>query len=162
LEKRKRLGVMISVAIASAAMIYFWSIDRRFGESCFDRIKEGMSESEVEGILGSPPGDYRPSRYIRPNHFVSISKPMGFQVKESGLRSRELASLENRDLQDWIERGMPRRPPKVTRKEWLAKRWGIVVAFDEDGRVIHHELLEIVRPEPPGDFLGRLRWYLRF
>jgi hypothetical protein len=54
---------------------------------------------------------------------------------------------------------MPNRTKQVTQKCWLGKSWGIVVAFDNRGLVIHHQLLKMVPPRPPDKLFSRLRWY---
>jgi hypothetical protein len=159
MNKRKSVGLAGLVIFSICTIFFFASSDGRFNESQFEKIKEGMTESEVVAILGVGAGDYRPKQYIDPGHFVSISDPIGFITKESGLSFEELAILKEEDLQSWVNEGMPQRPRKVREKEWLGKTWGIVVVFDEKGIVIQHRLLEIVPPRPPNGFFEKLKWY---
>jgi hypothetical protein len=147
------------VVLTGGAIFLFPSVDRRFDESFFNQIREGMTEREVETIVGHPPGDYRPRRYRQPGHFVSPSDPVGFCVKCSGLSPQELTAMEDAGLirkREW----MPKGPKNATQKRWLGKSWGIVVAFDHEGLVIHHALLEMVPPRLPDDIFSKLKWYL--
>src|SRR5436853_4262707 len=37
----------------------------RFDQAAFDRIQLGMTRAQVESVLGSPPGDYRPQEDLK-------------------------------------------------------------------------------------------------
>jgi hypothetical protein len=51
--------------------------------------------------------------------------------------------------------------PRVWRKQWLGKNWGINVAYDRDGLLLRAEFLEIVPPDRLGRIIRRMRPYLR-
>ena len=158
-RRRRLIAVVIALALLALWLVYP-PTDRRFGEPYYDGITEGMSEADVEAILGLPAGDYRPERWIHPGHFVSPSDTMGWIVKESGLSAREVSDLEQEDIRKWADEGMPNRPAKFTRKSWIGKNWGIGIELDENGRVIQHDLFEVVPPRSPGGFFAKIKWYI--
>jgi hypothetical protein len=119
-----------------------------------------MTLAEVETILGARAGDYRPARHKNPGHFVSTMSILGTTVKESGLSQRDVQNLDDEDLRLWVLSGRVNRPSRITTRYWWGERWGIRVVLDENGRVIRHELLEMVPPEPPHDLFRRLKWYV--
>lgn len=133
--------------------------DKRFCEGDFDRIQENMSELEVEKILGMPAGDYRATKAI-PDVDVHRNYPIGFCSKEIGLSMRELDKLNQKARFDWEKNGVPNRPGRISSKSWFANEWGIVVAFDEKGFVVHAHLLKMASSDSSGVFF-RLKRYLR-
>ena len=160
MSARKFTAMGTLVVLAGGTIFILPTIDRNFGESLFNQIREGMTEREVERIIGHPAGDYRPQRYKKPGHFVSSSDPIGFTVKCSGLSPDELAAMEQKDLTQCMAEGTSDKRRKVAQKLWLFKSWGIVVALDEKGLVIHHRLLETVPPRAPDELFSKLKWYL--
>jgi hypothetical protein len=161
MNARKLAAIGTPVLLTGGAVLFFLSLDRMFDESVFDKIREGMTEAEVEALIGCPARDYRPRRWINPEHLlVSPGSPIAFPVKCSGLSSQQLQLIEQEDLSNWVRAGMPNRPRKVRQKRWLGKTWGISVAFDENGLVIHHELWEMVPPRPPSELFKALKWYM--
>jgi hypothetical protein len=161
--KRRRRTIVLVIAFALVALwLAYPPTDHRFGKPYYDRITDGMSEADVETVLGLPAGDYRPERWIHPGHFVSPREPIGDLVKGSGISEKQVSKLEQEDFQDWCDKGMPVRPFKVTRKQWLGRTWGINVVFDENRRVIRRELLGVVPPPAPNDLFAKLKWYIGF
>jgi hypothetical protein len=65
---RKRWLVVLSVAAATLAALAFWALvpGPRFGPAYLHRLREGMTEREVEAALGCPAGDYRATPPPRP------------------------------------------------------------------------------------------------
>ena len=58
MRRRKLLvALAVGVVVAAAAVVLWPRPDRITQENC-DRIEKGMSQAEVEAILGGPPGDY--------------------------------------------------------------------------------------------------------
>jgi hypothetical protein len=57
---RQKLLVALVVAVGLGAFLGWWIFVRSAGVNrrSFDRIQTGMSQREVEAILGGPPGDY--------------------------------------------------------------------------------------------------------
>jgi hypothetical protein len=149
-------------ALAVVAPFLLFRQPARFGEKQFDELRLGMREAEVVVILGCPPGDYRPAIWSHPDWLVYPSDPIGVYRKERGRSLRELQELELQDAKEWIQAGQPIPPPpgRVQRKRWWARGYGIDVAFDEQGRLIHASLLELSPPRPPHDVLRWVRWRL--
>jgi hypothetical protein len=61
MRRRKLLVALAALAVVAAGVVVLWPQPQpssRITRENFDRIKVGMSRTEVEAILG-PPGDYR-------------------------------------------------------------------------------------------------------
>src|ERR1700722_4653383 len=56
--RRKLLGVLAGVAVVGALLLLRPASPLRFTRQSFGRIETGMTQQEVEAILG-PPDDYR-------------------------------------------------------------------------------------------------------
>jgi hypothetical protein len=160
-------GSGVTAAFAALALLCVYP--PKIGETHFQQIKEGMTEGEVEAILGCPPGDYRPAIWSKPNWYVSTSGPIGFLPHQSGCSLQELDELRRQDIEDWLHQGKGWLSkdkksvwsrPRVKSADWTGRNWGIRVAFGSDGRVIHHSLWEMEPPRPPPDLLRKLQWWL--
>jgi hypothetical protein len=58
--KRVGLGVFVLVVLLVACSVWFYvSYYRNSLQHRYHRIQRGMSQNEVEDLLGCPPGDYR-------------------------------------------------------------------------------------------------------
>jgi hypothetical protein len=156
----RRRWIALPAALAVVALFLLIRQRPRFGEEQFKQLREGMTEAEVVAVLGSPPGDYRPAIWSQPDWYVSTSDAIGFLRKERGRPLRELEELERQDVEEWVQAGQPIPPPpaRVQRTRWWARGYGIDVAFDERGRLIHASLWELVPPRPPPDVLRWVRW----
>jgi hypothetical protein len=161
-RKVSRLWIVVLVVVAAAGLFFLLRPRPRFGEEQFERLREGMTEDEVVALLGCPPGDYRPTIWSQPDWFVSSSDAAGFLRAERGRSRRELEKLAQQDIEEWLTAGHPVPPPPahVQKKHWWARGYGIEVAFDENHRVIHCSLWELVPPRPPPDMIRRVRWSL--
>lgn len=151
-----------SLAIVISSLLFVVRHDSKFGEESFNSIKVGMTEPEVEAILGYPPGDYRPSIWKKPKWFVSPTDVAAWPRKKSGIDMQELIKLQEQDLQEWIQKGMrpSPKPQRVVFKWWWGRRHMIDVAFDDSGRVISHTLSDTVPPRPPHNLFLLVRWWL--
>jgi hypothetical protein len=59
MRRRKLLVALAGLAVVAAGAVVLWpEPPSRITRENFDRIREGMTQAEVEAILG-PPGDYR-------------------------------------------------------------------------------------------------------
>src|SRR5438094_4422305 len=106
--KRKFLWTSLAgiLAIAISCFVLLMRYDSRFGKASFHRIKEGMTESKVEGILGCRAGDYRPPIWKKPTWFVSTTDVAAWPIEKSGMDFCELTNLQEKDLQEWIQDGL--------------------------------------------------------
>jgi hypothetical protein len=115
-RRRKLLAVLIA-AIGFAALAESWWLFLRppgINRRGFDRIQVGMSQGEVEAILGGPPGDYTKQR-PKPGESCSIPR-------ESIPPDSEVSNYRA--------------------EQWSAgERW-ICVYFLADGTVIEKEYLD--------------------
>jgi hypothetical protein len=80
----------------------------RFNRACFDRLREGMTEAEVEAVLG-PHGDYRAYGPAAYGFYLTAT---GLPLAGSGLSTDEWGQLQRQTTSD----GRPR----LTEREW----WG--------------------------------------
>jgi hypothetical protein len=83
---RKRLLVLTGVVLAAAVSVpaalelhayrHKLARGRLIDEAHFDRIKHGMSQAEVEAILGGPPGDFTTGAVIHDPGIAVLSGPL--------------------------------------------------------------------------------------
>jgi hypothetical protein len=99
------LGLLGTVALLGVALLLWLTPRPRIDPDSFEQLQIGMSEHDVERVMGAPAGDY----------------------SRSGRRIFY-------GLVDIIE-GPRRRWPEFRAKEWRGDEFGVIVAFDEDGRV---------------------------
>jgi hypothetical protein len=125
------LGPLVVVALALAALYYEpWE---PVGRLTYYRIRLGMSQEEVEAVMGEPPGnpaDHRPP--------FGTTGPGGWlvEVAESGLPSKELPDVA-------VGRsGKARDGQTVTLQQWWGDSYRIWVAFGEDGKAVGVYLLK--------------------
>jgi hypothetical protein len=79
LRNRKLLAVLgVALAVLNAVGTFvLWPQEHRISQENFDRIQNGMTQDEVEAILGSP-GDYRTGPIILLNGWRSADDDLGF------------------------------------------------------------------------------------
>jgi hypothetical protein len=61
LRSRRFWAVALVVALGAALLAWFaliWPSGRALNVAGFDQLREGMTQAEVEALLGGPPGDY--------------------------------------------------------------------------------------------------------
>src|SRR6516165_6941322 len=85
MRRRKLLVVLavLAVVVAAGVVVALWPSRERITQENFDRIREGMSRAEVEGILGSP-GDYTTGPLNDPD---GIEIPLSLLPPPSGVES---------------------------------------------------------------------------
>jgi hypothetical protein len=136
---RRRVLMLASLIcagiVALFAFVFWWPNEppNRINNESYELIRPGMSEIEVEEILGGPYGQYfrgkvrgaKPGNIIGPN-------PLIFRAYE--FRKGDLCQTVrlNGDLVH-------------DRKAWIADGLGIWVYFDEDGVVIDKEAHHLER-----------------
>jgi hypothetical protein len=162
LQLPRRRWIAVLAALAVVGLFLFLRQRPRFSEEQFEQLREGMTEAEVVAVLGSPPGDYRPAIWRQPSWYVSTSDAIGHLRAQRGRSLQDLEELERQDVEEWVQAGQPVPPPpaRVQWKRWWSRGYGIDVAFDELGRLIHSSLWELGPPRPPPDVLRRARWWV--
>lgn len=71
--RRLFLGVLIVVVVLIGYYAYFlWTLPE-VSRADFERIQVGMTQAEVEAIIGGPPGEY--AGYKPPWHYRSLESP---------------------------------------------------------------------------------------
>jgi hypothetical protein len=128
---RKRLVVFLALAalILGADYLTLWltTPKKHVTRAAFDRIQEGMTLAEVEGLIGLPPGDHR----TRPTRIVwGVRGPIIFL--EPATQGRKYTSME-----------------------WIGDYGMICVWLDSEEKVVERAFTEL-RPDEPS-LLDRLR-----
>jgi hypothetical protein len=77
--RRKRLVLLAGLVLVGTAAFSLWPRPDRITKANFDRIKEGMSQADVEAILG-PAGDYSTGRRLFIFESAGLSRD---QISES-------------------------------------------------------------------------------
>jgi len=116
-KKRKRL-LLIFASLAAVLLAGYGSLRltaprHRITEENFEAIQKGMTEEEVEAILGVPAGVYVSGARTG---WYRLSEGRGFSLKGPVLI--------------WLFGGN-----EWVAKEWVAKEISVVVWFHKDGRV---------------------------
>jgi hypothetical protein len=72
--------------IIIALWVYLSPDGSGFGDVQYDHIRVGMTQQEVEDLLGSPPGDYSPSDYapwdLGEPHYTSTDGNVGIWMND--------------------------------------------------------------------------------
>ena len=113
----------------------------------YERIRLGMSSSEVEAVIGVPPGDYD----TKHAELAPSMCPHGIYVRKHGLASECLP--EGGDY-----------TKKLTVKHWTWNDYWIRVAFDESDAVVGCYLLEAddrYRQNQPSSILDLVQGWFR-
>jgi hypothetical protein len=58
MRMRKLLVALAGLVVLAAGALVVWPRPNRITQDNFDRIRDGMSQADIEALLG-PPGDYR-------------------------------------------------------------------------------------------------------
>src|SRR5262249_50810315 len=124
-RRRLVIGLGLVLLLCAGAWWTFFVHSR----SAYDRIQLGMTQSEVESVIGQPAGDYSDPRFRASKVYIG-------KVRKSGIRYQQTF-------------GDPRW------EFWTWDSHQIGVAFDKDGKAVGHFLIESSL-EPPG-FFDRLR-----
>jgi outer membrane protein assembly factor BamE (lipoprotein component of BamABCDE complex) len=151
--KRKRL-LLILICLASVLLSGYLALrlmslsNDKITQENFDKIKLGMTENEVEALLGGPAGVYT-FKAITGQYSVRGGRQRDVMIDESRWTlGRGFAILSGLDLIK--EKGG---------KEWVAEEYAVFVRFDEHGRVVESEWswFGVIENE---SFLARLRRWL--
>jgi hypothetical protein len=140
---RKRMLGLVLLAAFTALMTFvgwrtFASPGCRINQDNFDQIREGMSQADVEAILGVPPGYHGTRRAV-----VSPRRELHPAIFTQGGITVTLDAGE------------------VTTKGWVGDDGAILLTFDAAGRVIHKSIPEVDYPDPdPPGLIERLRSWL--
>jgi hypothetical protein len=136
LMPKRRTLLCIALAIVAAGVGIYLCLPQapRFTEDQFERIQIGMTQAEVEAVLGCGPGNYSDNVFLLILMDLQTAKP-----RASYAFDRQWAC----DLPGW----------NWQRSEQPAL--GICIRFNADGRVIDKEQVTLLYPPPT--LLERLR-----
>lgn len=132
LRSRYTLALLLIGTVAAVLIIAIvppWE-EELFTDQHYERLKEGMTRGEVEGVLGGPAGDYSQGKG-GPYHF-------GWHVR-----------IDKMDLPS----------PAEIRDEWYGPHGAIWIEFGNDGRLRNKTLLGTYSPPPP-TFWKRIKIWL--
>src|SRR5262245_36009970 len=141
---RRRLLIGLLIATMLIVPAGGWAVWRAIAKPAplraYERLRLGMTLTEVEEAIGAPPGihtDISPAFLARrfPQH-----------VRESGLPSETAEA-------DWVH-------AKLTVERWSWEEYSINVAFDDDGKAVGYYLLQWPGEWPQPSFLDRLRQFV--
>jgi hypothetical protein len=143
-----RRSVLCGLLLSSAllASIVGWGAWRAIAKPgpvrAYERLRLGMTLSEVEQVIGAPPGEYDDATLIR------SSMTFIYTLRESGI-SDQIAYKSVANGRGGLEL-----------QHWTWDDYCIEVALDDKGTVVGYYLLE--RPEPlfRPSFLGRVRAFI--
>ena len=140
MTRRRRLllvsGVLALIAVAGYMALWLTAPRFRISEESAKLIKKGMTQAEVEAVLGVPPGDYSVTH--RGNQTIH-------HFNEIGLTG-----------DPWRDK----LPLGYQRKRWLSEGWGIDVLFDPGGNVEGlRNIIAVGKTEV--SLLARIRRWLR-
>jgi hypothetical protein len=135
---------VVIVAVLAAVRGWWFRPAPRFGPAYFERIKEGMTEDEVEAVVGCLAGYYnkpplRPTGLPPDASFPTVGIAGG-ELKHSG---PELG-LGQASKTEW----------------WWGDSYGIEVKFDHEGRVVTYSLYGVEGTDAGPSVLERLRAWL--
>jgi len=139
-RKLKWIAVVLVVLLAGmAAALFLWPRDQMTTES-WGKIRLGMTEKEVEGILGEP--GIRYADYLA--HIQNLKKPGKVFWDVEGIRLREAEG-------DW-------HPKMGEFKVWIGKRGILGIQFQ--GSQVRCKLFQELFSSDHPTFLDRLRDWL--
>ena len=139
-RKLKWLAIVLAVSLLGfGTALLLWPRDRITAES-WKQIQIGMSEKEVEGILGGPGTDY-----------VKWLKEY-----EAWLKTEQNEPLVPNGIRFDESNGVQWNPEK--HKLWFGRRGSIEIQFDDEG-IVRGKIFEGLRPTDPS-FFDRLRDWL--
>jgi hypothetical protein len=148
-ERFHRALLVVGFVVGVPALYVVWSCMPFGGISPYNysRIRTGMTDKDVERIIGLPPGIHRTHE---PVGGLLSGGNFGFTILEAGLQKELLPRNESGVTRDGALH--------VTLKQWWGTDHAIKVALDEDGVVVGKYLIEVkwgvtqTRPKQ------RLRW----
>jgi len=113
-SSRRRLFVVMLACLLLPTCVLLLYPGRRIDSGGFNDIQDGMTENEVEAILGCPPGDYTYSiPLLRPK--VTHKNAIHSRIAGSGTGGTQ---------------------------RWIGPVADITVSFDKDGKVVRKSITE--------------------
>ena len=139
--RTRRLLIVGSAIVILASLLVAVALTVRWcgfsAERAHGRIRLGMTLSEVENAVGTPPGYYRSTPLFTTMQPVDVIRVLGLPLET-------LAETP---------------PPNVER--WIWDDYCIWVAFDNDGKAVGCYLLKVTEWPPPSPGLfDRIRNFL--
>lgn len=128
--KRRLLVVAVLTMFAFGALWLLWP-EPVIGPASYQRIELGMTEAEIEAMIGLPPSHHYPDRIIL------APEPYGYVAAKGNYPG---------------EGNMPS-------VEWRGSKYSIVVFF-ENGQASYCGLFELGKSMKPPDLLVRIRNWL--
>jgi hypothetical protein len=132
----KKLWVVLAAVTACLGLLgslWVWIESEPISPAKYKNIRLGMSEVEVEAVVGLPAGDYH--TFQLDGSGCTNSLPWAYPVMENGIPCEELG----KDSQETASKG-------TTVKNWWGDNYSISVAFDENGKTIQYNLFRVDRP----------------
>lgn len=127
--KRSLLAVAALTAVVLAVVWLLWP-EPAIGPASYERIRLGMTQAEVEAVIGLPPGIYH--------------NQIGGEALTSDVRGLP----------------MSRSSDYHRSAEWWGTKHGIFVAFDKSGAVVGCQLFDVQPPRGSAGLLERIRSWL--
>ena len=144
MSKRLLIGLSVIALLFAGGLWLAWP-QARIGHRNFQKIQEGMTQSQVEAIIGMPPGDYFTG--FRGGGGMMSRGPFGFTREEKGLPEKKIPEA-------WYRNGLV--------KSWWGNSHAIHVAFDKTGGAIAWQFQDVVGVRAPTifeRFKSLLGWY---
>jgi hypothetical protein len=133
MNKRWILGLSLLASLFVGVAWLCWP-QPRISPASFERIHEGMSQDQIEAIIGLPPGDY----YTGPRGIGGITSrgPFGFPC---------------------VEKGRPWGKQTGRVIIWWGNDYAIQVSFDKSEKADGWYLLHVVPAVRGSTFIDRVR-----
>lgn len=133
LATRFRWPLLLPGVVAVLAGVAYWLLlpTDPIGPQAFERIQLGMTEAEVEAVVGLPPGQYYSDGYARPER--SQFEPSVSLITETGVPYEEFRRDQNR----------LGRSDRIPLNSWSCDRYWIKVGFGENSTAIGIYLFKV-------------------
>jgi hypothetical protein len=140
MSRRKLLLGAVSPALLTLVAVLTWLLMPRQGDDInqqnYERIREGMTAQEVEGILGGPAGNYTAGRR-RPVY--ETGRPITGPLR--------LPPKQRRQVESWGDYHL----------EWVGEEVAIEVCFDLDWRAKTKTVVRVEDTHAEAGFFVKLR-----
>lgn len=122
------MAVVLGLALLLFTGLLIWQA-KTGPRGAYGRIRLGMTQDEVETVIGMPPRDYMHHPFIRGG---TTFGPFGKFIRMTGI------PYESTMCDPTVG-----RKPSVRLEHWYWDDYWIQVGFDEDGKVVGFYLLEV-------------------